>query len=231
MSKIRLYLKGNFSSPIKITKENHNYLIKVMRLRDGDKIKIFNQEEGEWLAEIQDNSLVAKEKIREAEAKKMQIILAFAPTKGSLEEVLDKAVQLGCDGIIPLISERSIIKTINYERCEKIILEATEQSGRLIPAQLTDITPLNQLTSTVSLITSKAKFLLCNPSSSNSWRDIQVGEEETLVLIIGPEGGFSEKDLKQIPEKTMINLGDNIMRAETGSLVAITLAKILLKQL
>ena len=142
MSKIRLYIEGNFTSKIKMTKEVRNYLLKVMRLSQGDLVRIFNQTEGEWLAIIEDNHLIPKEKIKEISKEKIQMILAFAPTKGQIELVLEKATELGCDLIIPIITERSIIRKINEERCQKILLEASEQTGRIIPPKLLGITEI-----------------------------------------------------------------------------------------
>ena len=231
MSKIRIYLEGDFSSKIKMTKETRNYLVKVMRLQQGQLVKIFNQKEGEWLASLEGSYLLPEAQIRQPEKKEIKTILAFAPTKGQLEFVLEKGVELGCDLIIPLISDRSIIRKINLERCNKIIFEASEQTGRLIPPPLLDITSLDKLPATLDTYLQKKKLLFFDPTGTKDWREIQLTNDEALVLIIGPEGGFSDKDLEKLPNKDVIKLGSNILRAETASLVALTLAKIIIKEL
>jgi 16S rRNA (uracil1498-N3)-methyltransferase len=231
MSKIRIYLEEDFSKKIKMPKETRNYLVKVMRLGEGDQIRIFNQKAGEWLASLEGNYLVPQEEIRPPETKEIKSILVFAPTKGQVELVLEKAVELGSDIIIPIITDRSVIRKINLERGNKIILEASEQTGRLIPPKLLDITPLNNLMTTLDSLIDKKKLVFCDPAATKTWQEIQLEEGEALVLVIGPEGGFTEKDLETIPNKDLITLGSNILRAETASLVALTLAKIIIQEL
>ena len=84
---------------------------------------------------------------------------------------------------------------------------------------------------TLDSLVDKKKLVFCDPAATKTWKKIQLEEGEALVLVIGPEGGFTEKDLATISNKDLIKLGSNILRAETASLVALTLAKIIIKEL
>ena len=137
MSNIRLFfpesLSLNFES--KLDKSQSHYLTKVMRIKIGESFSLFNKNE-EWLAKINQISkgiveFSVIEKLRQKENTK-EIWLAFSPIKSNyFNFMIQKATELGVTKFIPIIFDRTIVRKINKERLEKIIIEATEQSNRI----------------------------------------------------------------------------------------------------
>ncbi len=137
MSNIRLFfpesLSLNFES--KLDKSQSHYLTKVMRIKIGESFSLFNKN-GEWSAKINQISkdiveFSVIEKLRQKENTK-EIWLAFSPIKSNyFNFMIQKATELGVTKFIPIIFDRTIVRKINKERLEKIIIEATEQSNRI----------------------------------------------------------------------------------------------------
>ena len=120
--------------------------VNVMRLKRGSNLSFFNKD-GEWLSEIifLDRDRVEVKflnKIKEP-YKSSNIELAICLVKKSpMETILQKATELGVSKIIPIVSERTEVKELNFERANKIVVEATEQSNQLIPPQISKVTKL-----------------------------------------------------------------------------------------
>ena len=137
MSNIRLFfnksLSNNFKS--KLDKPQSHYLIKVMRLKVGSKFSLFNQT-GEWEAKLENTSkglveFIVEKQIRH-KIKERDIWLAFTPIKSSyFNFMIQKATELGVTKFSPIIFDRTIVRKINKERLEKVIIEAVEQSNRI----------------------------------------------------------------------------------------------------
>ena len=137
MSNIRIFfpesLSLNFNSYLE--KPQSHYLTKVMRVKIGENFSLFNKN-GEWLAKINNISsgkveFSIREKLRNKE-NPVEIWLAFSPIKSNYSNfMIQKATELGVTKFIPIIFDRTIVRKINSERLEKIIIEATEQSNRI----------------------------------------------------------------------------------------------------
>jgi 16S rRNA (uracil1498-N3)-methyltransferase len=132
---------------------------------------------------------------------------------------LQKATELGVDEIIPLITDRTIIHIDNEEnklnRWLRICKEASEQSHRK------DIPVINKITNIKSLINFKQNLnILCSVNEvSINIKQILKGKEkyDTILVVIGPEGGFTTAEEKFLISKDFIStsLGENVLRAET----------------
>ena len=137
MSNIRLFFSESLSINLesKLNKSQSHYLTKVMRIKIGYNFSLFNSN-GEWLAKILDISkgivkFIIIEKLRHKDITK-EIWLAFSPIKSNyFNFMIQKATELGVTRFIPIIFDRTIVRKINKERLEKIIIEATEQSNRI----------------------------------------------------------------------------------------------------
>ena len=148
-STIRLYfpdkIQSDFSSHL--TNEQTHYVKDVMRLKIGDKLSIFNTL-GEWKAVIESYEkngarIKIMEKIRDVEDEK-SIWLAFSPIKQNpLNFVIQKGTELGVQKFIPVLSDRTIVREINIERVNKIIVEASEQSNRVSVPEINKPISLN----------------------------------------------------------------------------------------
>ena len=136
-STVRLYFPDKIQSDLSshLPKEQTHYVKDVMRLKIGDKLSIFNAL-GEWnvlIESYEKNGAKIKimGKVRDKDNEK-NIWLAFSPIKKNpFNFVIQKGTELGVQKFIPILSERTIVKEINLERVQKIIVEASEQSNRI----------------------------------------------------------------------------------------------------
>ena len=142
MSNIRLYYPDSIieNTTSLLSKDHTHYVANVMRLKRGSNINFFNQD-GEWVSEVifleKDRVEVKFLKRVKESLKSSNIELAICLVKKNpMEIILQKATELGVSKITPIISERTEIKDLNYERAKKIIIEATEQSNQLSPPEL-----------------------------------------------------------------------------------------------
>lgn len=150
-----------------------------------------------------------------------QIILCAAMLKrDSFEWLLQKAVEVGVDEIVPILSERTVKIGSNEKRWQKIIKEAAEQSERQVLPKLHTAQSFKD-----ALKANDGKIIFFDPIGGKT-DQIKVVDKK-ITLFIGPEGGWSEGELKQaqVAEAQMVSLGDTILRGETAGVVAVYLAK------
>ena len=230
-STIRLYfpdkIQSDFSSHL--TNEQTHYVKDVMRLKIGDKLSIFNTL-GEWKAVIESYEkngarIKIMEKIRDVEDEK-SIWLAFSPIKQNpLNFVIQKGTELGVQKFIPVLSDRTIVREINIERVNKIIVEASEQSNRVSVPEINKPISLNFF---LSEFPKNGCLIFCDINSNqNNLKNIfEKKVDGPICILIGPEGDFSENERKMIINHNQtysISLAKNILKAETAALSAIAI--------
>ncbi len=210
----RLYLPFDIEEDFLIpaSLDNTHYLLDVMRT---NSCLVFNKE-SEFLATLVEKNKKYYFSILEKTTHQdpsNEINLYFAPVK-RIDELVNIATQLGVSRLCPVITDRTVIKNINFDRLKKISIEASEQSGRnSIPLILETIPFRNLNKSNLSyaderkLISSEKKL---NINSNN--------------LLIGPEGGFSENEFSILDNSGAIgfSLGKTILRSEIATAVAIS---------
>ena len=226
MNNIRLFydksLSINFSS--KLDKSQSHYIYKVMRVGIGQTFSLFNKN-GEWEAKIENykdqavDFLVIK-KIRSNENNK-EIWLAFAPIKlNYLNLMLQKATELGVTKLIPILTERTIVRKINLARINKIVIEAAEQSNRL------DIPKIEKLTRFKNFLkeNKNTNIIFGDLNTNNVKFDFK--DEKPVCVLIGPEGDFTEDERSMIFNQkniTPIKINENILRSETAAISMLSL--------
>jgi len=194
MSNIRLFHPENIieNTTSLLSKEHTHYVVNVMRLKRGSNINFFNKD-GEWLSEIVflDRDRVEVKflnKLKES-IKNSNIELAICLVKKSpMDTILQKATELGVSKIIPIVSERTEVKELNFERANKIVVEATEQSNQLIPPQISEVTKLKDF---LKDLDDSSKLLFADVNSKENLKTEVLKEAKTLSILIGPEGDFS----------------------------------------
>ena len=229
MSNIRLYHLASITENTTslLSKEHTHYVANVMRLKRGSNINFFNKE-GEWISEIiflEKDRVEVKflNKVRDS-SKLTNIELAICLVKKNpMEMILQKATELGVTKITPIISERTEIKELNYERANKIVIESIEQSNQLTPPLISKIIKLNDF---IDNLKDTTKLLFADINSKDDLKQKNIKSEDTQTILIGPEGDFSpsERDLilgysNVIP----FSLSKNILRSETAVISAISL--------
>ncbi len=202
----------------------------VFRLGTGDRVIFFNQPTSEadgfdYLYEVdfiskKEASFRFISKSKNFIPKQKVTLLMSVIKKENFELVVEKAVELGVSEIVPIVTERTLVKNLNTERLRKIIVEASEQCGR------GDVPMLSE---TIDLETALQNFsdIIAFDISGGSL-EASSSKLSTPSFLIGPEGGWSESELALIREKNILiaKLGDTTLRAETAAIVAC--AKVLL---
>ena len=229
MSNIRLFFSESLSLNLKskLNKSQSHYLIKVMRIKTGENFSLFNSS-GEWSAKITEISKgIAEfniiEQLRQKDNTK-EIWLAFSPIKSNyLNFMIQKATELGVTRFIPIIFDRTIVRKINKERLEKIIIEATEQSNQI---NIPKIEKSQNLKSFLNNYKNQMNLIFTDLNSKNKKININNLIDKPLCIIIGPEGDFSEPERKAILLNNRvysIKINENILRSETAAISTVSL--------
>ena len=234
MSNIRLFFAKSLSINLtdKLDKSQSHYVSKVMRVKENEVFSLFNSS-GEWEAKILNISkniveFNVRKQLRKKENMK-ELWLAFSPIKSNyFNFMIQKATELGVTRFIPIIFERTIVRKINKERLEKIIIEASEQSNRInIPA-------LEKPQNLKNFLSNNSKKIdLVFTDLNTSKKKLEVGKEDNkpLCAVVGPEGDFSEKERELIlnfKDVKQININQNILRAETATISIISIISYIL---
>ena len=229
MSNIRLFHPENITENTTglLSKEHTHYVANVMRLKRGSNLNFFNKD-GEWLSEIifLDRDRIEVKflnKVKES-SRPSNIELAICLVKKSpMEIILQKATELGVSKIIPIVSERTEVKELNFERANKIVVEATEQSNQLIPPQISEVTKLRDY---LKNLDDSSKLLFADVNSKENLKTEVLKEAKTLSILIGPEGDFSPSERELILANSRVvsfTISKNILRSDTAVISAISL--------
>ena len=229
MSNIRLYFSKSLSNNLTDTldKSQSHYVNKVMRVKENEIFSLFNSS-GEWEAKILNISKGIVEfnvtkQLRQKENSK-ELWLAFSPIKSNyFNFMIQKATELGVTKFIPIIFDRTIVRKINKERLEKIIIEASEQSNRINVPDIEDPKSLDDF-----LNNNKVDLIFTDLNSENTKIDLKKVTEKPTCVIIGPEGDFSEEERAKILKFSGVQplkINENILRSETAVISAISIIK------
>ena len=209
----------------KLDKSQSHYLTRVMRVKENEVFSLFNQE-GEWEAKILgiSKSIVefkTTKKLRQKENTK-KLWLAFSPIKSNYQNfMIQKATELGVTKFLPIIFDRTVVRKINKERLEKIVIEASEQSNRInVPL----IEPDQNLSN--FLKKNSMDLIFADLNSNNKKIDKSKLTDKPICIIIGPEGDFSETEREEILSFNGVQplkINENILRSETAVISAISI--------
>ena len=225
MSKIRLFFKEKIvnSKSIALDSEKTHYLKRVMRKKNGDKITIFNGKE-QWEVELNLTEYTVKpEKKTGMLGFVPDIYLYFSLLKNKQTNYLiEKVCELGVKKIIPLKTEFSENFTPNLCRLKKVAIEAVEQSnGILVP----EIEKLSSLKEVLKNWNTERKVFFCDEDrKGKKISKISLSKKDKVAIFIGPVGGWSlrDKQLFESIEVKKINLGKNILKADTAAIVSLS---------
>ena len=223
---MHVFYTPDIQTNAELPEEEAQHCVRVLRLTAGDEITLTDGKGNFYRAEISaatnKRCLVnIKETIHQAPLWQGHLHIAMAPTKNMdrNEWLAEKATEIGFDEMTFLncrFSERKVIKT---ERIEKILVSAIKQSLKARLPRLNEMTDFNSF---IEKDFSGQKFIAhCYEGEKPLLKDVLKKGEDTLVLI-GPEGDFSEEEVKKAIEKGFIpiSLGKSRLRTETAALVA-----------
>jgi len=209
----------------KLDKSQSHYLTKVMRLKKNDIFSLFNKT-GEWEAKILNITkdfveFKSTKQLRQKETIK-ELWLAFSPIKSNYQNfMIQKATELGVSKFLPIVFDRTIVRKINKDRLEKIVIEACEQSNRIT------VPIIEQAQNLKSFLNSNSMNLIFTDlNSDNKKIEKTKFSDKPICIIIGPEGDFSEHERQEILSfkgVQALKINDNILRSETAVISAISI--------
>ena len=226
MSNIRLFYSKSLSLNLtdKLDKSQSHYVSRVMRLKEKEVFSLFNSS-GEWEAKISNitKSIVefnVTKQLRQKENTK-DLWLAFSPIKSNyFNFMIQKATELGVTKFLPIIFERTIVRKVNKERLEKVIIEAAEQSNRITVPSIEDPQKLK------SFLNNDMDLIFTDLNTANTKIDLTKLTTKPTCIIIGPEGDFSEEEREEILKFNHvqpIKINENILRSETAVISALSI--------
>ena len=206
----------------------------VLRLKAGDEVTVFDSAGNECacsIATLNKKQMVLTVKSRRhAEVREARLTVACAiPKKGGMDEIIDNLTQLGVDDIIPLKTERVIVRLdegkrkARLERWQRIAQSAAQQSQR------SSIPLVEPITSMESVLARSPEFdLKLIPTLSGERRHVREALAEfkhgSILVLIGPEGDFTSQEVERAKSAGFIpvSLGDNILRVGTAAVAVVS---------
>ena len=240
MSNLRFYSTENLqiSATIKLSDNAAAHATRVMRLNVGDGLTLFNGDGFDYSCELisvkkNEALVIVKSSVKIENESNLSITLLQGISAGDRMDIsIQKAVELGVNRIVPIKTERSVVK-LSPERAEKrfehwqnIVVSACEQSGRaMIPRVEVPITLALWLASNAA---SSAMRITLDPFADKKLADLTkpIGE---IQLLVGAEGGLNANEIALVAQHGFIGvqLGQRILRTETAPLAAIAVMQTL----
>lgn len=209
-----------------------NYLLNVLRLKDGAGIAVFNGRDGEWKAELEQAGrrsayLHITERLRQ-QTPAGDLWYCFAPLKtGRLDYMTQKAVEMGVSRLMPIRTAYTQISRINPRRMTANAIEAAEQCGIL---NLPEIGAIQRMEAFLAAWDASRTLIVCDEGDDEGapLRRLQNISPGPLAVLVGPEGGFSpaeRENLRGHPFVHTVGLGPRILRADTAAVAALALVQ------
>lgn len=199
----------------------------VLKFKIGEQLMLSTSLGHEALCQIVDMNKkeavlkVLSESKNEKDLNKNVTLYLAILKKENFELVAQKATELGVSNIVPVKTERTVKQNLNFERLNKIVKEASEQSGRSTIPKVLDITDFETAIKSIDQSGTNILFDMSGrPFSANSQRS------KSVNIFIGPEGGFTENEINMAKENSLhiISVSPLTLRGETAAIVAVYLA-------
>jgi 16S rRNA (uracil1498-N3)-methyltransferase len=211
-----------------------NYLVNVLRMKDGDEVLVFNGSSGEWRARLNEQRrrwwLFVREQTRPQVARP-DLQYLFAPLKHArLDYMVEKAVEMGVGRLSPVITRHTQVHRVNLDRMRANAIEAAEQCGILWLPAIDEPRPLAEVLSRWPVEEGDRRLIFCDEGEAAQSPSVALSvlPRAPLAVLIGPEGGFSDDEraeLKALPFVTAISLGPRILRADTAAVAALAVVQ------
>lgn len=216
----RLYVETLQQGGGALSEAQGHYLRNVLRLSPGDAFRVFHPDQGEFKAALpagkKETVFVLGERLRAAAPVTRRVHL-FAPIlpKDRMDFMIEKAVELGTTDFHPLLSEHAQIQKINEERVRAHMIEAAEQCERM------DIPTLHKTISVHDALSIAPAQCFAAIERFDA-KDVSPDKSNDVAVLIGPPGGWSEKERHVLDEKaTPMSLGMTVLRSETAAVAAL----------
>jgi 16S rRNA (uracil1498-N3)-methyltransferase len=224
----RLFVAGPLAVGAAVSLEGGqvHYLGGVLRLREGAPVWLCDDMTGEWDARVAAVGRKRIELVVEALRRPREAVadlwLCAAPIKGARWEwVAEKACELGVARLVPVLTERTVVRQVNAARLRAHMIEAAEQCGRTALPELADAVTLPELLAGFG----GRRLVFADEDGREAVREMAAAAAPAAVLI-GPEGGFSDGEraaIRRVAGAVPVSLGPRILRADTAAVAAVAL--------
>lgn len=223
---MQVFYSNNISDQsIVIDGQEHIHLSKVLRKKPGDEVHVSNGEGLMILAKVISTTkkfslLEQVEVIKNQKENLNNLVLAVAPTKSMdrYEWMIEKSIEIGVKRILPFYSHHSERRRLKVERLKLIAIAAMKQSKTLFLPEISNPISFKDLCETEF----NQKYIAFMDEEKLQLKDVivDINRQKDLLFAIGPEGGFSEKEVKEAKENgfSPISLGANRLRTETAAI-------------
>jgi len=230
MNKIRLFVDHTLgeAQSVPLNKDQAHYIFSVMRKSIGETILIFDGNNGEWKASIEEISkksgVLLCIKQTKPQIMPPDLWLFFSPLKKVRTDfIVEKATELGVAKIIPVQTEHTNADRVKLSRLSAHAIEAAEQCGGTYIPKIEELQKINEVLENFPL---DRRLLFCDEKLQASEVNLENLKKGKWAILVGPEGGFSEIErnyLKGLKFTFSISLGPRILRADTAAVTAISL--------
>ena len=212
-------------SDIILDEIDSKHLLKSLRKKVGDIIRVTNGEGIEIKGKIIRLGKNIKVKIinkLKHRNKDVSIHVAMSPLKNPsrFEWFVEKSTEIGISEITPLITKFSEKKKVNMNRLNKIVISSMKQSNQFYLPKVNPVTSFDDF-----LKSNKDYKLIAHLKNSNSFNKKSIANKDKIVVMIGPEGGFSEEEIFRASKEKIkeISFGKNRLRSETAGVFVVSI--------
>jgi 16S rRNA (uracil1498-N3)-methyltransferase len=236
----RLHVAATLAHAVKLVLERPqaHYLRHVLRLREGDRVLVFNGRDGEWQARLllagREAALAIEQQTR-PQTPSCDLHYLFAPLKHErLDYMVQKAVELGVSRLQPVLTRHTQVQRVNLQRMRANAIEAAEQCGILTIPEVAEPRPLADA---LAGCTADRLLVFCDEDADvkdpvAALRAAAApGARPPVAVLIGPEGGFAEEERTMLQRRAnlvRLSLGPRILRADTAAVAALALVQAVL---
>lgn len=203
--------------------------VKVLRLKAGDAVRVFDGTGGEWEAEVLDSrSLLLRRHLAVEREAEVRVMLAFGmPANERMDALVEKAVELGAAAIQPLLTRRSVLR-LHGERARRrvahwqaVAVAACEQCGRNRVPTVAPIQTLAEWLEQLGPAQPQLQRYVLSPQAAQTLQPLRAAQ--TAWMVSGPEGGLDDDELARLQAAgfVAVSLGPRILRADTAPLAAL----------
>jgi 16S rRNA (uracil1498-N3)-methyltransferase len=196
---------------------------RVLRYQAGQEVILFNNTHERLfkIVEISDTEAHLQHVTdfeRKLPAKDIYLLWSLLK-KDKNDWVLQKCTELGVSHFIPILTERTEKTGFDSDRAKKIVIEAAEQCGR---SDIPSVREPMLAQTAIDELGNKISLYICEEKSENS--ELQLAASRSLGVLIGPEGGWSDREKQLFQDKALshLNIHDFTLRAETAAVAAVT---------
>lgn len=227
--KIRLYVDASLGEgqSVNLSRDQAHYLFGVMRQSVGGLVSLFNGQDGEWRARVVEAGKRGGVLLCEVQTAPLRLPpdlwLLFAPIKKARTDfIVEKAAEMGAARIVPVLTDFTNSERVRQDRLQAHAVEAAEQCGGTYVPEVSEAVKLDRLLNDWDM---SRNLLFCDEALAGGRFDIPT-KPGAWAIIIGPEGGFSDKERKKLQGmdcSVPVSLGPRILRADTAAVAAMTL--------